>query len=365
VSPRTEAAAVEVHPVRGVPEVRPGDDVAALLVVALRAGGLDLRAGDALVVSSKILSKALGLTVAAEGLDGPDRTAAVASQTRRVVAERRTGDRVTRIVESLAGPVMAAAGVDASNTGPDGGLLLLPPDPDAVAVALRSALAGYAALAPDAALGVVVTDTAGRTWRAGQVDFALGCAGLAVLDDLRGGRDADGRRLDVTARAVADEVASAADLVKGKADGVPAALVRGLPPTWFAPAAVGAASLVRTGPGDWFALGHVEALRAALGAPPGSAAAESVGLPATEPEPVGTRVDRAVALALLDVPDGAVDVGVPVTGPGGPTVEVALSAGDPVELGRLLARLETAAVAEGLRLTDRVGGADEVRVRLR
>ncbi|WP_240917539.1 coenzyme F420-0:L-glutamate ligase [Phycicoccus sp. HDW14] len=252
---------------------------------------------------------------------------------------------MTRVVESVAGPVMAAAGVDASNTGPSGAVLLLPEDPDAEATRLRSALLAAAGLGVAVSLGVVLSDTAGRPWRAGLTDFALGCAGLAVLDDLRGGVDHDGRPLAVTARAVADEVAAAADLVKGKADGVPAALVRGLPAAWFADAGdgAGARSLVRTGAGDWFALGHVEALRAALGVEPGSADSTEVGLRSVAPEPLADRVGRVVALALHDVPDGSADVSVAAD-----AAELVLAADDSYDLGRLVVRTEVAAASEDL-----------------
>ena len=139
-----------------------------------------------LVVSSKVASKALGLV-------GTDREAAVAAATVRVVAERAMeGGRVTRVVESAAGPVMAAAGVDASNTGSSDGVLLLPEDPDGVCASLLQAWQRAFGLTR---LAVVLTDTSGRPWRVGQVDFALGAAGLRVLDDLRGEGDADGRAL--------------------------------------------------------------------------------------------------------------------------------------------------------------------------
>ncbi len=329
---------VEVRALLGVPEVAAGDDLAALLLAAVGGSGLTLAAGDCLVVSSKVVSKALGLTW--EG----SRESAVDSHTRRVVAERVGGAGVTRVVESLAGPVMAAAGVDASNTGPSGTVLLLPEDPDAEAARLRSALLAASGLASGAALGVVLSDTAGRPWRAGLTDFALGVAGLAALDDLRGGVDHDGRPLAVTARSVADEVAAAADLVKGKADGVPAALVRGLPGSWFGGGdGEGAASLVRTGPLDWFALGPVEALRAALGVTPGSAGSAEVGLRSVGPEPLADRVGRAVALALRDVPDGSADVAV-----GDDDAELVLAAEDPYDLGRLVVRVEVAAASEDL-----------------
>ena len=223
----TEPAAVEVRALTGVPEVGPGDDLARLLVGSLRSTGCDVRPGDCLVVSSKVVSKALGLTAAG------DRASAVLDHTRRVVAERAGGEGPTRVVEAVAGPVMAAAGVDASNTGPSGAVLLLPEDPDAAAARLREEVLAAADLAPETPFAVLLSDTAGRPWRTGLTDFALGAAGVVVLDDLRGGTDHDGRPLAVTARAVADELAAAADLVKGKADGVPAALVRGLPAGWF------------------------------------------------------------------------------------------------------------------------------------
>lgn len=344
---------VEVRALLGVPEVSSGDDLAALLLAAVGRSGLTLAAGDCLVVSSKVVSKALGLTW--EG----SRESAVDAHTRRVVAERVGGAGVTRVVESLAGPVMAAAGVDASNTGPSGAVLLLPEDPDAEAARLRSALLAASGLGPEAALGVVLSDTAGRPWRAGLTDFALGVAGLAVLDDLRGGVDHDGRPLVVTARSVADEVAAAADLVKGKADGVPAALVRGLPESWFDEDGEGAASLVRTGPLDWFALGPVEALRSALGVAAGSVDSAEVGVRSVAPEPLADRVGRVVALALRDVPDGSADVSV-----GDDAAELVLAAEDPYDLGRLVVRVEVAAASEDLvaGLTSRTAASATVRL---
>ena len=267
-------APVSLIPLLGMPEVRPGDDLASLVLDAVSANGMALRDGDLLVVSSKVASKALGLTAPAG-----DRAAAVLGQARRVVAERDTPLGVTRVVEAVAGPVMAAAGVDASNTGADDVVLLLPQDPDAVACDLRDAIARRT---PGVAVGVVLSDTAGRPWRVGQTDFALGSAGVRLVDDLRGGHDADGRPLNVTERCVGDEIAAAADLVKGKASGVPVALVRGLAAV-VAPGTVapGARSLVRTGPSDWFGSGRVEAVRAALrrrgGHGPGSRGRHPVG----------------------------------------------------------------------------------------
>ncbi len=195
-----------------------GDDVAALVVDALHAQRASLSDGDVIAVSSKVVSKAAGLSAAAV-----DRDEVVLRESRRLVAARRTPTGVARIVESAAGPVMAAAGVDASNVEGDV-VLTLPHDPDAAARELRTRLHELTG----AVVGVVVTDTAGRPWRAGQTDFALGAAGIDAVEDLRGSLDTSGRELSVTARAVVDELAAAADLVKGKAEGVPAALFRGL-----------------------------------------------------------------------------------------------------------------------------------------
>lgn len=329
-------AAVTVLPVTGIPEVTAGADLAALIADALAAGP-GVEAGDVVVVTSKIASKALGLTVPAG--DRAARERATASHTVRVVAERATATGVTRIVQSAAGPVMAAAGVDASNTGRDEVLLLLPTDPDAVAAAIRSALLERFGVGE---LVVVLSDTAGRPWRGGQTDFALGCAGLAIYDDLRGGVDADGRPLAVTVRAVADEFAAAADLVKGKTWGVPVAVVRGARWEPADQGAPGARGLVRTGPGDWFATGHVEAVRSALGVAPGSALSDSVGIRPVGADELGARIGRAVRLALShDLPAAQ----------GGASHEgnrVVLHSGEAFGLGYLLARLQVALASEGL-----------------
>jgi coenzyme F420-0:L-glutamate ligase/coenzyme F420-1:gamma-L-glutamate ligase len=278
--------------VEGVPEVRPGDDLAALLLQALTAMGEQLRDGDLVVVSSKVVSKAEDRFGEADSAGGRER--AVDAQTERIVAERVSPRGVTRIVQSRSGPVLAAAGVDASNV-PDGRVLLLPADPDASARALRAALEA----ATGRRLGVVVTDTLGRPWRHGQVDAAIGASGVVVGDDLAGVPDTSGRPLEVTHRALADEIAAAADLVKGKVDGVPAAVLRGL--DHLVPAAgdprgeAGAATLLRAPHEDWFRLGHVEAVRTSLGVPPGAAGV----LPA--PVVLGSvieRLDRAIATAL-------------------------------------------------------------------
>lgn len=282
--------------VPGIPEVRAGDDLAALVCAACEAAGVALADDDVLVVASKVVAKA-------EGRSGPaeDREALVRAETVRVVAERVMPDgRVTRVVQARSGPVLAAAGVDASDV-PAGRVLLLPADPDASARSLRAAVADRTGSRP----AVVVSDSAGRPWRAGVTDFALGAAGLRVLDDARGRPDRFGRPLEVTVRAVADEVAAAADLVKGKAAGTPVAVVRGVGEHVTAEDGPGAAALVRVGPQDWFGYGRVEAVRAALGVPPGV-----VPPPALDPQDdlLEDRVARAVTVAAADghAPDVAV-----------------------------------------------------------
>ncbi len=350
------AGGVRIVPLTGIGEVVEGADLAALLLDAVERAAIHLEEGDCVVVASKVVSKALGLTWTGSKED------AVAAATVRVVAERHTDAGTTRVVESVAGPVMAAAGVDASNTGPSDGLLVLPEDPDAEASRLRSAILGHSGLPESAPLGVVVSDTAGRPWRGGLVDLALGSAGIHALEDLRGAQDHDGRLLSVTVRALADEVAAAADLVKGKAAGIPAALVRGLDASWFAAGAEGSRTVVRTGPGDWFALGHVEAVRSALGVAPGTREAYDVGMPSVRhDEMLGARVGRVVALALLGVPEGSADVGVDEASE---TAEVALGAPDGYELGRLVTRCEVAALSEGLRARITTRSDDTVTLRL-
>lgn len=317
---------LEVVALAGVPEVDASSDLATVLLDA--ASAIGLAAGDVLVVSSKVVSKALGLVVGVAGEQ--DREAVVAAQTVRVVAERRTPRGLSRVVQSLAGPVLAAAGVDASNTAP-GSVLTLPADPDAQARALRRALRDRGA--PPVA--VVVSDTAGRAWRRGQVDFALGCAGLVALDDLRGTPDAGGQLLEVTERAVGDEVAAAADLVKGKASGTPLALVRGLGAFVTDDDGPGAASLLRDAATDWFRLGPVEAVRAALGVPAGS-----VEPPSVLPEPLRHKAERAAMVA-----GGGM---VRSRGPDGAQLGIEVRIDDAFDRGRLVERLLVALWAEDL-----------------
>lgn len=333
---------VSVIGVRGIPEVVAGADLAALVHAGIAGGGLAIEPGDIVVVTSKIVSKAHGRYA-----DSTDRRAVVAAETVRVVAERMTSTGATRIVEGRCGVVSAAAGVDASNTGAGEAILVLPERPDEAAEQLR---AGLALLAGHDAFGVIVTDTAGRPWRGGQTDFALGAAGVRVIEDYRGLPDADGRQLDVTAIAVADELAAAADLVKGKVERIPVALVRGLGRLVAPDSSVpreGAARLVRRGPGDFFAMGHIEAARAALGAAPGSAESVAVGIRSVGAEPGSERLARAVRLAALTLTDTPSVL--EASGDTEPEARVVLHVpGDDVDLGRLIARLEVALWSEGL-----------------
>ena len=236
-----------VLPVRGLPEFRPGDDLAT----ALAAAAPWLADGDVVVVTSKVVSKAEGRLVASptdpEARDALRREL-VEAEAERVLARRGK----TLIVANKLGIVQAAAGVDGSNVRRDE-LALLPADPDASAARLRSALASL--LGVDVA--VVVTDTMGRSWRVGQTDAAIGSAGLPVLHRYGGAVDGQGNELLVTEVAVADEVAGAADLVKGKLAGVPVAVVRGMTPVDDGSTA---RELVRPLADDMFRLGTDEAL---------------------------------------------------------------------------------------------------------
>jgi coenzyme F420-0:L-glutamate ligase/coenzyme F420-1:gamma-L-glutamate ligase len=204
---------LRIVPLTGILEVRPGDDLAALLGDAIvRAGGLE--EGDVLVVAQKVVSKAEGRVEQAD-----DHVEVILREARAV--RRRRGDLV--IAETEHGFVCASAGVDRSNAPGEGWLVLLPRDPDASAAALREALTARFGVAP----AVVVSDSFGRAWRQGTTDVAIGVAGMSPLLDLRGTRDARGYELQTTMVAVADELAGAAELVMGKSGGVPAVLVRG------------------------------------------------------------------------------------------------------------------------------------------
>ncbi|MGH3497122.1 MAG: coenzyme F420-0:L-glutamate ligase [Nocardioidaceae bacterium] len=232
--------------VPGLPEITTGDDLAAL--IAEHATGHDWADGDVVVVTSKVVAKAQGLLTTAD----PDLV--LAAQTDRVVARRG----LMSIARTRHGLTLANAGIDHSNT-PPGTVLPLPPDPDAAARALRAALQERVAVR----LAVVVTDTAGRAWRLGQTDQAIGVAGLTPLLDLSGDADIHGTILAVTAPAVADAVAAAADLAKGKVSGTPVAIATGLAALVTDDDGPGAAALVRPEDTDLFGYGAADAVRAA------------------------------------------------------------------------------------------------------
>ncbi|MGN6272431.1 MAG: coenzyme F420-0:L-glutamate ligase [Protaetiibacter sp.] len=239
---------VSMFALLGLPEFRPGDDVAGILGDALAGVAED---GDIIAVTSKIVSKAEGRIVAAA-----DREDAITAETVRVVAERAhaDGSGTTRIVENRQGLVMAAAGVDSSNA-PDGHVLLLPEDPDRSARHLAEVLRDRLGIR----VGVVITDTLGRPWREGQTDAAIGAAGVVVLQELAGTVDGNGRALAVTAPAIADELAAASELVKGKAGNRPVAVIRGLGHLVTELDAPGARALIRSSERDMFRLGSREA----------------------------------------------------------------------------------------------------------
>lgn len=218
---------IEVIGIEGVPEIRPGDDLAWILVEAAAttpATGGGLRDGDVLVITQKVVSKAEGRLEPVDPADPLSHKPIVERESVRVL--RRRGDLV--ISETAHGFICANAGVDLSNVE-RGYAALLPVDPDRSARRLRDGIRGRTGVA----VGVIVSDTFGRPWRRGVTDVAIGVAGVAAVTDLRGTTDAFGRELQVTEVAVADELAAAADLVCGKAAGIPAAIVRGVDPGWL------------------------------------------------------------------------------------------------------------------------------------
>ncbi|WP_300639045.1 coenzyme F420-0:L-glutamate ligase [Nocardioides sp.] len=257
----------------GVAEVTEGTDLAALLLDALAAAGEPLADGDVVVVTSKVVSKAEGRTRPG------DRETALAEELSapgaRVVARRGP----TTIARTRHGLTMAAAGIDASNVAL-GTVVLLPLDPDASARALRRRLHDLTGLR----LGVVVTDTAGRAWREGQTDIAVGAAGMLVAEDFAGRVDAHGNELAVTAPAVADEIAGAVELAQGKLGGRPFGVVRGRADLVLDldDDGPGAAALVRPEGGDLFGYGAREAVVRALAGDPGDRA--PFGAPASAEE---------------------------------------------------------------------------------
>jgi coenzyme F420-0:L-glutamate ligase/coenzyme F420-1:gamma-L-glutamate ligase len=314
VDPAVPADQVTVSAVDGLPEVAEGDDLAAMLVARL---GATLADGDVLVVTSKVVSKAEGRTRHAA------KDELLAAETDRVVARRGP----TTVVRTRHGLVLAGAGIDASNT-PGGTAVLLPVDPDASARRLRVTLRELTGRN----VAVVVSDTAGRAWRTGQTDIAVGAAGLVPQVDHAGRLDPHGNPLAVTAPAVADEVAAAGDLVKGKLAGRPVAVVRGLahlllPPGEHGP---GAAALVRPEGQDMFGLGARDAVLLAVTADP-----------TTAPRGFGSPVPAEEAARLLE----AITPAVPEVR--GDEVAVPLPSLGERDLGRWEARLSAAALALG------------------
>jgi coenzyme F420-0:L-glutamate ligase/coenzyme F420-1:gamma-L-glutamate ligase len=303
------------EPVEGIGEIQAGDDIAAVI-----AELVTLLENDVVVVTSKIVSKAAGLVTTA------DKETLLAAETDRIVASRGG----TRIVRTHHGLTLAAAGIDASNTAP-GTLVPLPPDPDASARVLRARLHELTGLH----LAVIISDTAGRAWRLGQTDIAIGCAGITPYEAYVGRTDPYGNELVVTTPAIADELAGGAELATGKFGGRPVVLVRGASPAWFTiEDGPGAAGLVRLEKDDMFGLGARDAVVAAVTSPH-----PVRGLPAQ-----GVGLDEIIALATSghEIPGISVTVS-----NGGIVIEADQDAATLVEAGALRQRLASLGIAYG------------------
>jgi coenzyme F420-0:L-glutamate ligase / coenzyme F420-1:gamma-L-glutamate ligase len=229
---------ISLIPIEGIPEVVEGDNLADLIL----ATGVELRDGDVLVVTQKVVSKAEGRLEAVDPDDPLSHKAIVEREAVRIL--RKRGELL--ITETAHGFVCANAGIDLSNVA-RGYAALLPVDSDRSARKIRDRLRAVGGVS----VGVIVSDTFGRTWRRGVTDVAIGCAGVAAVVDLRGTEDAYGRELQVTEVCVADELASAAELVMGKATGVAVAIVRGVDPSWLRDGSV-AGEVVRRPDEDLF-----------------------------------------------------------------------------------------------------------------
>lgn len=307
---------LQIWGVDGFPEVSADDDIGDLLISA-NAG---LQDGDVVVVTSKIVSKAQGRLVPGSRADH------LAGEAVRVVARR--GD--TAIVETRHGFVMAAAGIDASNV-PGGMVALLPTDPDGAAAEIRDRVRARAGVD----VAVLISDTMGRPWRDGVIDTAIGAAGLDVLWDLRGERDPAGHLLEATVIAIADELASAGDLVKGKLTSTPVAVIRGFPFTRNE-SDRGARPLIRAAADDMFRLGTREAMQAVVvnSAPVARVPHDQERIDEGSVRSAATLV--RLASVALDVREGG---------------SIVTAVGDPLEVGFVLGRLAAALAAEGLRCT--------------
>jgi coenzyme F420-0:L-glutamate ligase/coenzyme F420-1:gamma-L-glutamate ligase len=356
---------LEIFPVRGIGDVTAGDDLAGMIASAAPW----LRDGDVLVVTSKIVSKAEGRLVEVPA-DGPEREAAreaaLLAESARVVARRGR----TAIVQTHHGFVMASAGIDASNVDKTH-LVLLPRDPDASARALRNDLR-----ARGLHVGVIISDTMGRAWRNGLTDVALGSAGVEPIRDHRGEIDPYGNELELTQMAVVDELAGAGELVKGKCDRVPVAVVRGYPGAGAAETE-GARVLLRDAESDMFSLGTAEARAAGLreAATLPTAAPASPAFPAAAPaspaspaaataspaSPAVAAVERALATVA-----GHLAAGTTVAAADPAALRLTTTGSGPAAwaaLGADAHRLRAALAAEGLTSTMTTGD-DGVLIRV-
>lgn len=303
------------EPVEGIGEVVDGDDIAALV-----AERTSLETGDVVVVTSKIVSKAAGIASTASKDD------LLAAETDRVVARR--GE--TSIVRTHHGLTMAAAGIDNSNTAP-GTLLPLPPDPDGSASRIRARLLEITGVR----VGVVISDTAGRAWRVGQTDIAIGCAGIVPFESFEGRTDPYGNPLAVTAPAIADQLAGGAELASGKFGARPVVIVRGADSAWLTDDdGPGARALIRDEAGDMFGLGAREAAVAAIiGDRPVR------GLPADSTMTLDGVVDLALSGVSFPRRNVAVD---------GSTVVLSIALDDQLGAGVLAQRLVSLGIAHGI-----------------
>lgn len=293
-TPPPSSRLLTAYAIPGIRQISPGDDLAVEISWAIANNRVQIKDGDILVIASKLVAKA----------DGLIRTTADRTEFERLVTEHSIGTVAARTFHTTAGAatvaitrtphgtVQAASGLDRSNTGTrdstgGGSVLLQPDDPDAAAEQLLAALSDRLG----AQLGIVISDSTSRPWRAGVADIAIGAAGIDVLDDQRGRPDDSGRRQGVTVRAIADEIAAAADLVKGAARGLPAAVVRGMG-AHVRTGGGSARELVRDFAEDWFRYGHVEAVHRSLGCQRLDVAPAS----ADGDDDILTKVSRALAV---------------------------------------------------------------------